>query len=72
MTKKRSTMTISPAPATRILIDAGATRVSEKASKDFAELLHNTALDIAKRAVLISRHSGRNTVMKSDIKLAVK
>lgn len=72
MAQKRKTQTISPAPAARILMNAGAKRVSSEAAKEFAELIHNLALEISERAVMISKHSGRKTVQSGDVKLAVK
>jgi len=72
MAQKRKTQTISPAPATRILMNAGAKRVSAEASKEFSELLHKVATEISERAVMIAKHSGRKTVQSGDVKLAVK
>lgn len=65
--------TIIPKAATaRILVNAGAKRVSDDAAKAFAEVLEERAEEIAQKAARIARHSGRKTVLDSDIKLAVK
>ena len=63
---------IPKAPCARILIKAGAKRVSAGSINAFAEIIHDLAEDISKRAVMIAKHSGRKTVKAGDIKLAVK
>jgi DNA-binding protein len=63
---------ISKAPITRMLLNAGAKRVSIKAAKVLGEIVRDLSFDIAKRAVEISKHSGRKTVNKEDILLASK
>lgn len=70
MNRKRSI--IPKAPVTRILIKAGAKRVSDGAVGAFTEILTDIAKDISIKAVEISRHSGRKTVDDRDIKLAAK
>lgn len=54
----------------KLLRDSGAHRVSADATKRFNEILTNKAMDIAKYAVEIARHSGRKTIKENDIKLA--
>jgi len=70
--KMRNTQTIPRAPVARILIKAGAKRVSAPAVETFAEVINDIAEEIAARAAKIARHSGRKTVQEKDIKLAVR
>ncbi len=63
---------IPKAPVVRILIKAGAKRVSAGAADAFVDVLTDTAEDISRRAVMIAKHSGRKTVKAGDVKLAVK
>ncbi len=66
-------ITIIPkAPVGRILIKAGAKRVSEGAVNAFTEVVTNIAERIGTKAVQIANHSGRKTVQEGDIKLAAK
>lgn len=69
---QRKTSTIPRAPVARILMKAGAKRVSENAASSFAEILKDISLDIGRKAVEIAKHSGRKTVHEKDIKLAAK
>ncbi len=66
------TTVIPRAPLGRILLNAGAKRVSADAVDEFAEIMTSIAQDIGQQAVRISKHSGRKTVLDSDIKLAVR
>ena len=63
---------IPRAPVGRILQNAGAKRVSAKATEVFAQVLEDIALKIATHANKIAKHSGRKTVQDGDIKLASK
>jgi histone H3/H4 len=54
----------------KLLRDSGAHRVSADAIGRFNEVLTNHAMNLAKYAVEIARHSGRKTVKENDIKLA--
>jgi histone H3/H4 len=63
---------IPKAPVARILMNAGAKRVSADAMDSFTEILEARGMEIAKQAVKIAHHSGRKTVHDSDIKLAYK
>ena len=72
MASQRKTQTIPKAPVARILMQAGAKRVSADAAATFADVLHDLALRIGEKAVLIARHSGRKTVHEGDIKLAAR
>lgn len=70
MPHQRKTTIISKAPAARILIKAGAQRVSGKAASFFSEILYEKSIALSEHAVRIARHSGRRTVMGEDIKMA--
>ena len=63
---------ITSMPIKRLLKRAGAKRVSNKAASTLAEFLEEKTKDLAQEANKISKHSGRKTVMKHDIKLAKK
>jgi len=68
----RNKAPIPNAPLGRILLGAGAKRVSADAISTFAEIITEYTEDISKQAVLIAKHAGRKTVKAEDIKLAVK
>ncbi len=68
----RKITTIPRAPVGRILMKAGAKRVSADAADAFTEILIEKALKIASQATEISKHSGRKTVNEGDIKLAAR
>ena len=68
----RKTGIIPKAPAARILIKAGADRVSADAVDAFVEVIQEIAENIGTHAVNVARHSGRKTVQEADIKLASK
>ena len=70
--QQRKTSVIPAAPVARILMNAGAKRVSAKASKEFANIIYNLAFEIGEKANLIARHSGRKTVQGDDIRLAAR
>ena len=72
MAQQRKTQTIPKAPVARILMNAGAKRVSADAAEAFADVLHELALKVGEKAVLIAKHSGRKTVHEGDVKLAVR
>ncbi len=69
---QRNTQTIPLAPVGRILIKAGAKRVSHEANAAFSEIVEEIATEISTKAVQIAKHSGRKTVQEKDIKLASK
>jgi histone H3/H4 len=54
----------------KLIRNAGAFRVSADAIDRLNEVLTTYAMDMAKYAVEIARHSGRKTVKENDIKLA--
>lgn len=68
---KRKTI-LPKAPAARLLMDAGAKRVSADAVDTFTQVLEELGASISKQATRIALHSGRKTVQEQDIALAVK
>ena len=70
-TKKNITV-IPKAPMARMLMNAGAKRVSQSAIDALNDVLTEKAMTIAEKAVQIAKHSGRKTVNEGDIKLAVR
>ncbi|MFW9821065.1 MAG: histone [Candidatus Thorarchaeota archaeon] len=54
----------------KVVRDAGAFRVSADAIYRLNDILTEYAMNIARYAVEIAKHSGRKTVQESDIKLA--
>lgn len=71
MAVKRATI-IPKAPLARIMMQAGAQRISSGALDILVENLEDKALEIANQAVKISKHAGRKTVNEGDIRLAVR
>lgn len=63
-------MSITKVTAKRMLKDAGAERVSDEASMEFADVINRYAYSIAKKAVSLSAHAKRKTVKKADVDLA--
>ncbi len=54
----------------RIARKAGVKRISKKALEELSEIIDEEAVEIASKAVQISKHAERNTVMDRDVKLA--
>ena len=69
---KRKISTIPKAAVARMLIKAGAKRVSSDSVDALTEVLTGIALNISSKAFEIAKHAGRKTVHDTDIKLAVK
>jgi histone H3/H4 len=72
MAQQRKTSIIPKAPAARILMNAGAKRVSADAAAVFSEVIYDTAFKIAEQAARVAKHSGRKTILEEDVKLAAK
>ena len=68
----RKTTIIPKAPVARIVMNAGAKRVSAKAVDTFVNILEDIAHDIAVQSNRIAKHSGRKTIQEGDIRLAAK
>ncbi|MBS3131449.1 histone family protein [Candidatus Woesearchaeota archaeon] len=68
----RKSTTIPKAPVGRILMQAGAKRVSMDAMQALSEVLTEYAHKIGSQAVQLARHGGRKTIHEEDIKLAAK
>ena len=68
----RKTSTIPKASVARILMNAGAKRVSADGAEAFADVLTGIAARISSKAAQIAKHTGRKTVHEGDVKLAVK
>ena len=68
----RKGSTIPKASVARMLIKAGAKRVSADAVDSMTEVLTDIAIKISSRAADIAKHSGRKTVHEGDVRLAAK
>jgi len=68
----RKITVIPKAPFGRILMKAGAKRVSADAARTFTEIITEMAENISTQAARIAKHSGRKTVNEGDVKLAAK
>lgn len=56
----------------KLLKNAGAERVSEKAKSALKTVVEDISEEIASNAVRLASHAGRKTVKAGDIKLAAK
>ena len=63
---------IPKAPIAKIMQNAGIKRVSDGALTALVEHLISYAEQMSERAAKIAKHSGRKTVQRSDIKVALK
>ena len=63
-------MALTRLNAKRIIKSAGAKRVSDTAATALADEINRYAYSIAKKAVKLSAHARRKTVVKADIDLA--
>ena len=68
----RKTSTIPKATVARILMKAGAKRVSADGVDAFAQVLTEIGIKISSKAYEIAKHTGRKTVHEGDIRLASK
>jgi len=68
----RKTSIIPKATVARILMKAGAKRVSADAVDAFTDVIMDLTENIAVQASRISKHAGRKTVNEDDIKIAAK
>ncbi|MEK6868182.1 MAG: histone [Nanoarchaeota archaeon] len=68
---KRKTI-IPKASVARLLLDAGAKRVSADGVDALTAVLEKFAIDVGRQAARIASHSGRKTVQEGDITLAVR
>ncbi len=59
-------------PFERILKKAGAKRVSQDALEEFAIVMEDKLLEVAKDAVELAKHAGRKTIISEDVRLAHK
>ncbi|MBU5537489.1 MAG: histone family protein [Candidatus Aenigmatarchaeota archaeon] len=57
-------------PFERILKKVGAKRVSQDALKEFATIMEEKLINVAKEAVTLSKHAGRKTLIGEDIRLS--
>ena len=69
---QRKTSVIPKAPVARILLNAGAKRVSADAVDEFASVIQTIAEEYSQKAAQIAKHAGRKTVQAGDIKLAAR
>lgn len=60
------------APTRRIMKNAGAQRISDEAVRCLNEVLESEGSSIATKASKLAAHAGRQTIMASDIKLALE
>lgn len=65
-------MILPKGPFARILKKAGAKRVSYEALDEFAKVMEEKLLDVAKEAVNLANHAGRKTILEEDIRIARK
>ena len=63
-------MYISEYTVKKILKEAGANRISAKATQELQKYINKMAFDVAQKAVRLSKHARRRTVDITDVKLA--
>ncbi len=59
-------------PFERIAKKAGVKRISRDALEELHDIVEEYGMEIAERAVKLSRHANRRTVMVGDIRFVVK
>ncbi len=57
-------------PFERILKKVGAKRVSQDALEEFANIMEERMMHIAKEAAALAKHAGRKTIIGEDIRLS--
>lgn len=60
------------APVKRLIKDAGAERVSDKACEFLANVLEANAKEIAEKSVMLANVAGRKTVTDEDFKIILE
>ena len=68
MTKTKKELPL--APLERILIKAGAKRVSKSAVKEFSQKIAEYIYKLSSEASTLAKHAGRKTIIDADVKLA--
>ena len=63
---------IPKVPLAKIIQENGGKRVADDCLESLSDYLEKYASEISERAIRIAKHSGRKTVQKEDIKLALK
>lgn len=56
----------------KVILEAGAERVSDDAKVELKRIVEEYSLHIAERAIKFAQHAGRKTIKADDIKLAIK
>ncbi|MBI5228733.1 NFYB/HAP3 family transcription factor subunit [Candidatus Micrarchaeota archaeon] len=54
----------------KIIREAGAERVDERASMKLSEILEDNAKELIQKARLFAKHAGRKSITKKDVLLA--
>ena len=68
---RRSERGLPLAAMEAIMRKAGAERVSDSAKVALKQALEDIGKDLATQAVTFSKHAGRRTVMRDDVKLSM-
>jgi len=59
-------------PFERIAKKAGAKRISKQALEELRDIMDEIGAEIAEKAVKISRHANKRTVMAEDVRFVLK
>lgn len=65
-------MSFTMEPMRKIIKKAGAKRVSDNAAKELSLIMEQKTKDLLVQADRLSKHAGRRTVMRRDVKMARK
>jgi histone H3/H4 len=68
----RKGSTIPKAAVARLVVKAGAKRVSADAVDELTDVLREFSFKVSSKAAEIAKHAGRKTILDGDIKLAAK